>query len=76
MEYLGNTLREHAPREGMLHNASQTLADSLASGGRYLQQHGIQNVGQELTNLIRRNPIPALLVGCGIGFLLSRVIRR
>jgi uncharacterized membrane-anchored protein YhcB (DUF1043 family) len=29
----------------------------------------------DLTNLIRRNPIPALFVGIGIGFLLARVTR-
>jgi len=29
----------------------------------------------ELTTLIRRHPVPALLVGFGIGFMLARVIR-
>jgi hypothetical protein len=30
------------------------------------------DLGQELTSLIRRHPIPALLVGFGVGLLLGR----
>jgi len=32
-------------------------------------------MGDDITNMIRRNPIPALLVGIGIGFLLARATR-
>ena len=28
-----------------------------------------------MTNMIRRNPIPAVLIGIGIGFLLARATR-
>lgn len=38
--------------------------------------HRVKDLGQGLTDLIRRYPLPALLVGFGIGFLASRVIRR
>jgi hypothetical protein len=34
-----------------------------------------EDLGKELTGLIRRYPLPALLVGFGVGFLLSRVTR-
>jgi hypothetical protein len=27
----------------------------------------------DLTNLIKRNPIPSLLIGVGLGFLLARI---
>jgi ElaB/YqjD/DUF883 family membrane-anchored ribosome-binding protein len=34
-----------------------------------------EDVSKEFTGLIRRYPLPALLVGCGLGFLLGRVTR-
>jgi hypothetical protein len=72
---LGSTIREHTPTEGMFGKTSAAVADSLESGGRYLQEHGLNGIGEDVATLIRRNPIPALLVGCGVGFLLARVIR-
>jgi uncharacterized membrane-anchored protein YhcB (DUF1043 family) len=33
-------------------------------------------MAEDLTSLIRRNPIPAMLVGVGLGFLLARMTRR
>lgn len=32
--------------------------------------------GQELTRLVRRYPVPALLIGFGVGFLLAQTMRR
>jgi ElaB/YqjD/DUF883 family membrane-anchored ribosome-binding protein len=34
-----------------------------------------KTAGHEMTELIRRHPYPALLVGFGVGFLLARVIK-
>ena len=36
----------------------------------------VGEVGEELTDLIRRYPLPALLVGVGVGFLLSHLLAR
>jgi hypothetical protein len=76
MGSLGCAIREHEPAEGMLHNAGESIADTLRGGGRYLEQHGLKGIGEDMTNLIRRNPIPALLVGVGIGVLIARLVRR
>lgn len=76
MESLGKSIREHEPEKGMLHNAGEAIADKLEGGGRYLEQHGLTGIGEDLTNMIRRNPIPALLIGVGIGVLLARMTRR
>jgi hypothetical protein len=51
------------------------MADTLERGGRYLEEEGLRGIGQDLTNVIRRNPIPALLLGIGIGFLIARSLR-
>jgi hypothetical protein len=34
-----------------------------------------QDFGETVSNLIRRYPLPALLVGFGVGFLLAKVLR-
>jgi hypothetical protein len=75
MQSLAGTIREKLPHEGMLGSASSAVASGLESGGRYLKEEGLSGITEDLTNLIRRNPIPALLVGIGIGFLLARSTR-
>lgn len=72
MKSLAGSIREHAPSEGMLHQAGASVADSLESGGRYLQEEGLSGMADELTGIIRKNPIPAVLIGVGIGFMLAR----
>jgi hypothetical protein len=75
MKSLAGTVRENLPREGMMGRATSAVADTLESGGRYLEQEGLRGVTEDFTNLIRRNPIPAVLVGIGIGFLIARATR-
>jgi hypothetical protein len=69
-------LRERGPREGMLGSATGAVADRLDTAGRYLQEEGLVGMAEDVTELIRRNPIPAMFVGIGIGFLLAKVLRR
>jgi len=76
IESMAGTLRDKAPHEGMMGTAANRVADTLERGGRYLQEEGISGVAGDVTDLIKRNPIPALLVGVGIGFLLAQAIRR
>jgi hypothetical protein len=76
MRNLGSSIREHAPDRGVFGKTSAALAESLEGGGRYLEQHGLHGIGKDLTTLIQRNPIPAVLVGCGLGFMLARATRR
>jgi phage-related protein len=75
MKTLAGTLREKAPQGGMMGTAASSVADALETGGRYLQEHGLSDIGSDMVNLIRRNPIPAVLVGFGIGFLFARATR-
>jgi hypothetical protein len=75
MQSLAGSIRENLPNSGVLGSASKSLAGTLESGGRYLQDEGLEGVANDLTNLIRRNPIPALFVGIGIGYLLARSTR-
>jgi len=73
VQNLAQTVRQHGPDSGMLGQATDTVASTLEQGGRYLQEEGLTGMADDLTTLIKRNPIPALLVGVGIGFLLARL---
>jgi len=75
MTSAADSLREHAPDKGMLHTAAGKVADTLESGGQYLKEEGLTGVADDLTNLIKRNPIPALLVGICLGVLIARATR-
>jgi ElaB/YqjD/DUF883 family membrane-anchored ribosome-binding protein len=73
---LGETLRQKAPHEGFLGSASQSVANSLESSGRYIEEAGLSGMMEDVTNLIRRNPFPAILVALGVGVLIGRALRR
>jgi hypothetical protein len=73
MESLASALRDHTPSEGVLHTASSSAAESLECGGRYLKREGLSGMAKDITNLVRRHPIPALLMGVGIGLVLAKV---
>jgi hypothetical protein len=75
MKSLAGTIRENMPHEGVLGSAGGAVADTLESGGKYLAEHGLSGIGEDITGLIRRNPIPAVLIGIGVGFLLARATR-
>jgi hypothetical protein len=74
MKSAAGYLREKAPQEGMLGSAASTAANTLESGGRYLQEEGFTGMMEDVTNMIRRNPWPALFLGVGLGFLLARTL--
>src|SRR5262249_47843384 len=54
MASMADTIRQKAPHEGAVGSAACTLADNLQAGGRYLQQHGLQDMAEDVTSLIRR----------------------
>jgi len=76
MENLAAGIRERTPSEGILGTASCKVADTLESSGKYLEEHGMGDMVNDVTEIIRRNPIPAVLVGVGIGFVLARATSR
>jgi hypothetical protein len=72
MKSLADTIRDRGPSEGIMGAATTSLASGLECGGQYLEAEGLQGIAKDVTELVRRNPIPALLCGIGLGFLLAR----
>ena len=61
-----------AKAQEMAGTAASTVTDTVAGAGTYLREKGIQGLSGDFTGLIRRYPVPALLIGLGIGFVLGR----
>jgi len=75
MQSFADTVRDRGPSSGVLGSATSAVADTLENTGEYLETHGLSGIAKDLTDIIRRNPIPALLIGIGVGFLISRATR-
>ena len=76
MESVGRTIYEHAPDHGVLGTAGHAVGSKLEAGGHYLEDHGVKGIGDDVTLLIRQHPVPALVIGLGIGILAARLLRR
>ena len=76
MKSLAGSIREKAPAGGMCGGAASGIANTLESSSAYLQERNLDGLGGDATNLIRRYPLQALLVGLGVGFLVGRIVRR
>jgi phage-related protein len=75
MQNLGKKVREKGPESGFLGKASESVAGALEQGGRYLEEKNLSGMADDLTSMIKRNPVPAVLIGIGLGFLLARTMR-
>jgi len=71
MKSLAKTLRDTES----LGAASCAVADTLESGGRYLQESGLSGIGTDVGKMVRKNPIPAFFIGIGLGFLIARATK-
>ena len=67
-----DAIRQNLPQDGRLGQATSAVAQGLSETGDYIEREGLEGIGSDLTNLIKRNPIPALLLGIGLGFLVAR----
>jgi len=76
MQSLAGTMRENMPHGGMLGSATSSIASGLDSTGRYLKEEGLSGIADDMTNLVRRNPLPAMLCGVALGFILARATSR
>jgi hypothetical protein len=76
MSSLAGSLRQNAPREGMLGSAAGGVAEALESSGRYLQEHGLEDMGEDLRGFVRQYPLGSLLCVFGVGLLMGRALGR
>jgi len=70
----GESVRGMAPQNEYIKGAAESVAGGLDSAGRYLEEEGLAGMAEDMTTVIKRNPIAALLIGVGVGFLLGRTM--
>jgi ElaB/YqjD/DUF883 family membrane-anchored ribosome-binding protein len=69
-EFAGK-VREGSPHEKVRATTNQ-VADTLENAGTYLEDKSFQGMIDDVAGVIRKYPMQSLLIGIGIGFLLSR----
>jgi hypothetical protein len=75
MRNIAGRLRDQLPHEGMIGTAADTIAGTLESGAHYLEEHDLRAMMDDVVGVVRTYPIPSVLIGVGLGFLLGRTIR-
>lgn len=70
---MAGAVRDYGPQGGMLGTAASNVASGMENAGQYLEKGNLQGMGEDLMTLIKRNPLPALFVGIGLGFIIARV---
>ncbi len=76
MNSLGGTVRKAGPQDGVIGSAATTVADNLQAGGRYLEGHGLLDLGKDFASVVRHHPIQSVLVGFGLGCFLGMTLSR
>lgn len=75
IKHWGDAIGAKSSHQGLVGHASQAIADTLKDSGHYLEEAKLSGMADDVSKLIQRNPLPAVLVGLGIGFLLGRALR-
>jgi ElaB/YqjD/DUF883 family membrane-anchored ribosome-binding protein len=55
--------------------ASARVRDAVDSARSYLHDKNYADLAEDATDLVRKYPLPSLLIGIGIGYLLARGLR-
>jgi len=71
----GDALAKKLPQEGFPGKASHIVTDSIHESGRYIEEHKLSGMAQDLSTVIRNHPIPTMLICLGLGFCLGRALK-
>lgn len=73
---LGDKIDKGAPRTGVLGSATRMFARRVREGGQYVESARASGMTEDVARLIRRNPIPAVLIALGLGWFAARKLMR
>lgn len=72
MQEWGDRLDRQAPQQGVFAKASRNAAQALQGSGEYVESAKLSGMAEDVANLIRQNPIPAILIAVGLGWFVGR----
>ena len=56
--------------------AAETAADALATSADYIREHDLSAMADDVLQVVKKNPGPALLGAAALGFLIGRAFSR
>ena len=74
LESAAEIIRDRLPPEGGAGVMREAVGERLEASGRYLKQQGVSGMLEDIEGLIRQYPVQVLLLGVGMGYLLSRLV--
>jgi len=60
---------------GAVGDAASAVRDRAEGAYDYVRDQGFSGVCDDMASMIRRNPVPSILIALGLGFLVARAIR-
>ncbi|HTN02894.1 MAG TPA: hypothetical protein VL132_13500 [Planctomycetaceae bacterium] len=76
IQELGDELGRNTPHTGLLGSASQAVARTVRESGEYVESAKLSGMTDDVAHVIRRNPIPAVLISLGVGWFVGRSLRK
>lgn len=71
----GDTIAKNTPQSGVLGSASQAVARTVKESGEYLHDAKLSGLAEDVALVIKRNPIPAVCIALGLGWLVASRLR-
>lgn len=71
---LAGNLDQRQGSSGFKSIATFAASKSLEKAGRYLEVAGFEGVREDLTIQVKKNPIPFIVAGLGVGILVGRLL--
>lgn len=71
---VGRNIGQNAAGIGLGSAATFAASQSLESAGKYLEKQGLDGAMKDLGQQVKKNPLPFIAVGVGLGFLIARIM--
>jgi len=68
----GDKITEQGSQGGLLGSASQVVGHTVRSGGECLTEHKVTDIMDDLATVVKRNPLPSVLLALTIGWWVGR----
>ncbi len=72
---MGERLGNNTPHSGVVGNATQAVAGAVKESGQYLQTAKMGGLFDDFAHLIKKNPLPAVLIAIGLGWYVGSKMR-
>lgn len=74
LQSLSQSLGQRNMAIGLNSVASFTASKGLEKAGKYLETEGFDGVVSDLGEQVKKNPLPFIAIGVGLGFLIGRIL--